>query len=148
MDITCVGSSAKEDEDTHEDLKTMHMKRLCRIPVKNFIEKMRSEDIKATDGGDKDEQLKMLDGFADTMTTFQEASGVQGTRATCANVVVHDVTNGRGSGTFLRCARCCWWQDEISEGGAAMITCRFLCVNTLTSRKKAQDRTRGLTFLE
>ena len=74
----CVGSNAKDDKDTQELLKTLHMKRWCELPVEKFIEKMRSEDIKATNGGDKDEQLKKLGRLADTMMTFQEASGVHG----------------------------------------------------------------------
>ena len=70
----CVGSNAKDDKDTQELLKKLHMKRWCELPVEKFIEKMRSEDIKATNGGDKDEQLKKLGRLADTMMTFQEAS--------------------------------------------------------------------------
>jgi len=72
--VTCVGSHAKDDEETQSIQKKMLMQRWSKIRVENFIEKMREDDTRVTNDSDKHQQLDSLNRLSDTMKVFRRRS--------------------------------------------------------------------------
>ena len=85
LEVVAVGSYAADPEHFHTE-EALFLKNWCWISVELFVKKMLKEDIKATNGKDKDEQLESLNRLSETLKTLHEVSGIWGASATNKNL--------------------------------------------------------------
>ena len=76
---------AADPEHFHTE-EALFLKNWCWISAELSVKKMLKEDIKTTNGKDKDEQLESLNRLSETLKTLHEVSGIWGASATYNNL--------------------------------------------------------------